>query len=69
MTRGDRYDVIVVGARCAGATLATYLARAGASVLVVDRDALPSDQVISTHVVHAAGMDVLDEVDFFCPAG
>ena len=58
----DRYDVIVVGARCAGATLATYLARQGASVLVLDRDPLPSDQVLSTHVVHAPGMEVLDEV-------
>lgn len=56
------YDVIVVGARCAGATLATYLARRGASVLVVDKDALPSDQIISTHTIHPAGMDVLDEV-------
>ena len=58
----DRYDVIIVGARCAGATLAIYLARQGASVLVLDRDPLPSDQVLSTHVVHAPGMDVLDEV-------
>ena len=58
----DRYDVIIVGARCAGASLATYLARNGASVLVVDRDALPSDQILSTHTIHAAGMDVLDEV-------
>ena len=58
----DRYDVIVVGARCAGATLATYLARGGASVLVVDKDTLPSDQIISTHTIHSAGMDVLDEV-------
>lgn len=56
------YDVIVVGARCAGATLATYLARGGASVLVVDKDTLPSDQIISTHTIHPAGMDVLDEV-------
>lgn len=58
----DRYDVIVVGARCAGATLATYLARGGASVLVLDKDALPSDQILSTHTIHAAGMEVLDEI-------
>ena len=56
------YDAIIVGARCAGATLATLLARNGASVLLLDRDRLPSDQPISTHTVHPAGMDVLDEV-------
>jgi flavin-dependent dehydrogenase len=56
------YDVIVVGARCAGASLAVYLARRGAKVLVVDKDPLPSDQVISTHTIHAPGMDVLDEL-------
>ena len=58
----DRYDVIIVGARCAGATLAIYLARQGRAVLLVDRDALPSDQVLSTHLVHAPGMEVLDDV-------
>jgi flavin-dependent dehydrogenase len=56
------YDAIIVGARCAGATLATLLARTGASVLLLDRDRLPCDQPISTHTVHPAGMDVLDDV-------
>jgi flavin-dependent dehydrogenase len=60
---GDpRYDVVIVGARCAGATLAVYLARSGASVLLLDRDTLPSDQVLSTHTIHPPGIDVLDEV-------
>lgn len=58
----DVYDVIVVGARCAGATLATFLARAGASVLLLDRDRLPSEQVLSTHTIHPPGLDVLDEI-------
>lgn len=56
------YDVVIVGARCAGATLATFLARAGAHVLVVDRDVLPSDCVLSTHGISPPGIDVLDEV-------
>ncbi|RPJ86450.1 MAG: NAD(P)/FAD-dependent oxidoreductase [Acidobacteria bacterium] len=56
------YDVIIVGARCAGATLATYLARAGASVLLLDKDKQPSDQILSTHTIHPPGIDVLDEV-------
>lgn len=42
------YDVIVIGARCAGAPLAMLLARQGRRVLAVDRAEFPSDTV-STH--------------------
>ena len=42
------YDVIIVGARCAGASLAMLLAREGRRVLVLDRTYFPSDTV-STH--------------------
>lgn len=45
------YDVIVIGARCAGATTAMLLARAGARVLLLDRADFPSD-TISTHYLH-----------------
>lgn len=45
------YDVIVVGARCAGASTATLLARAGHRVLLLDRTSFPSDK-LSTHYVH-----------------
>jgi 2-polyprenyl-6-methoxyphenol hydroxylase-like FAD-dependent oxidoreductase len=45
------YDVIVVGARCAGAPTAMLLARQGYRVLLVDRARFPSDTV-STHIVH-----------------
>ena len=62
MTTQSRHDVVIVGARCAGATLATFLARAGASVLLLDKDRLPSDQILSTHTIHPPGLDVLDEV-------
>jgi menaquinone-9 beta-reductase len=61
-TTESRHDVVVVGARCAGATLATFLARAGASVLLLDKDPLGSDQILSTHTIHPPGLDVLDEV-------
>lgn len=37
------YDVIIVGARCAGSITALSLARRGARVLVLDRAAFPSD--------------------------
>jgi menaquinone-9 beta-reductase len=56
------YDAVIVGGRCAGAALATYLARAGASVIVLEADPLGTDQVISTHTIHPAGVDILDEL-------
>jgi flavin-dependent dehydrogenase len=37
------YDVIIVGARCAGATLAISLADAGYRILLLDRATFPSD--------------------------
>ncbi len=42
------YDVIVIGARCAGAPLAMLLAQQGRRVLAIDRAQFPSD-TISTH--------------------
>lgn len=42
------YDAIIVGARCAGASLGMLLARRGRHVLVLDRARFPSD-TISTH--------------------
>lgn len=44
------FDAVIVGARCAGSTLALELARAGMEVVVVDRDTFPSD-TISTHLI------------------
>jgi len=52
------YDVIVVGARCAGSPTAMLLARKGYRVLVVDRATFPSD-TISTHVVHPRAVAAL----------
>jgi flavin-dependent dehydrogenase len=48
------HDVIVVGARCAGAPLAMLLARQGAKVLLVDRAAFPSD-IPHGHFIHRHG--------------
>ena len=53
------YDVIVVGARCAGAPTAMLLARRGYRVLVVDRMSLPGDLRLSTHLVWQPGADLL----------
>ncbi|HEY5946804.1 MAG TPA: NAD(P)/FAD-dependent oxidoreductase [Kofleriaceae bacterium] len=56
------WDVIVVGARCAGSPLARFLARAGKRVLLVDSATFPSDQPLSTHFIQPYGMEVLDEL-------
>lgn len=45
------YDAIVVGARCAGSSLAMLLARRGAKVLLVDRATFPSE-IPHGHFIH-----------------
>ncbi|WP_067693063.1 FAD-dependent monooxygenase [Nocardia jejuensis] len=54
----SKYDVIVVGARCAGSTTAMLLARKGYRVLAVDRATFPSD-ALSTHMINAPGVAAL----------
>lgn len=53
MTR--KYDVVIVGARCAGAATAMLLARAGLQVLVVDYDE-PGRDTMSTHALMRTGV-------------
>lgn len=55
-------DALIIGARCAGATLAIHLARAGKHVLAIDANNLPSDQPLSTHWISPNGMALLDEL-------
>ena len=52
------YDVIVVGARCAGSPTAMLLARKGYRVLLLDRATFPSD-TLSTHIVWPPGVATL----------
>ena len=52
------YDVIVVGARCAGGPTAMLLARRGYRVLLVDRATFPSD-TLSTHFIKPPGVAML----------
>src|SRR5512138_2964942 len=52
------YDVIVVGARCAGSPTAMLLARKGYKVLLVDKASFPSD-TLSTHLIHPPGVDAM----------
>jgi flavin-dependent dehydrogenase len=48
------YDVIVIGARCAGSPLSMLLAQHGYRVLLLDKASFPSD-TMSTHIVWHAG--------------
>lgn len=64
------YDVIVVGARVAGAATAMLLARQGVRVLLIDRARFGSD-TISSHQVQVPGIALLnrsvDSVGFRFP--
>ena len=59
MTKGNEYDAIVVGARCAGVADGDAAGRQGHRVLMVDRASFPSD-TLSTHLIHAPGVAALD---------
>jgi flavin-dependent dehydrogenase len=50
-----QHDVVVVGARCAGAATAMLLARQGFDVVAVDRSRFPSD-TLSTHSLARGGV-------------
>ena len=54
-----RHDVVVVGARAAGAATALLLARQGHDVVLVDRAQFPADTV-STHQIARPGMALLN---------
>src|SRR5690242_21563916 len=56
--RHDTYDVIVVGARVAGAATAMLLARAGRRVLLLDRARYGSD-TLSTHALMRGSVSLL----------
>jgi flavin-dependent dehydrogenase len=55
------FDVIIVGARVAGSAAAILLARDGRRVLLIDKDAFPSDR-LSTHIVLGGGTKVLERI-------
>ena len=64
---GEHYDVIIVGARCAGSPLGALLARAGLKVAVVEQATFPRT-TLSSHLMEADGLlflkrlGVLEEV-------
>jgi flavin-dependent dehydrogenase len=54
-THRSRHDVVIVGARAAGAATAMLLARLGHDVVAVDQASFPSDTV-STHAIARSGV-------------
>src|SRR6516165_5418627 len=54
-TRNSHYDVVIAGARCAGAATAMLLARQGARVLLLDRSRHGTD-TLSTHALMRGGV-------------
>lgn len=68
------YDVIVVGARCAGASTAMLLARRGHRVLMLDKDPPGEDMTHSTHFVQPIAVSklrtwgLLPALEAICPS-
>ncbi len=61
----ETYDVIIVGGRPAGASLAARLGARGLSVLLVDKASFPSaPEVPSCPVLYPRAMQLLDEIGF-----
>ncbi|MER7173069.1 NAD(P)/FAD-dependent oxidoreductase [Streptomyces mesophilus] len=52
------YDVIVIGARCAGSPTAMLFARQGYRVLLLEKAKFPQD-TLSSHYIHMQGMSLL----------
>ncbi|MFH9010755.1 NAD(P)/FAD-dependent oxidoreductase [Streptomyces sp. NPDC017943] len=53
------YDVIVIGARCAGSPTAMLFARQGYRVLLLEKARFPQD-TLSSHYLHMQGVALLD---------
>lgn len=56
------YDVIIIGGRPAGSTLAARLGKYGYSVLLLERATFPSLPAASSPIIYAPTMQLLDEI-------
>lgn len=67
-TQSPAYDVLIVGSRVSGASLALLMAQRGYRVMMIDRDEFPSD-TLSTHYLHTSSVNwvqklgVLDDIE------
>lgn len=60
--QATEYDVIIVGGRPAGSSLAARLGRAGLRVLLLERAQFPSEHPASSPIIYASAMQLLDEI-------
>ena len=57
----DKFDVVIVGGRVGGSTLASLLGAQGLDVLLLDRAAFPSD-TLSTHVIYGDSFGIWERI-------
>jgi len=62
MQQNTEYDVIIVGGRVAGSTLAARLGKYGFRVLLLERAEFPSLPAVSSPIIYASTMQMLDEI-------
>lgn len=63
MSAVREYDAVVVGAGIAGCTAATFLARRGARVAVVERKPDPADhKVVCSHYIHSSALPTIERL-------
>lgn len=63
-TDRPHYDVVVVGAGPAGATLGYFLAKMGRKVLVLEKKKFPRDKICGDALVKRA-IEILDEMGVY----
>ena len=56
------WDIIIVGGRAAGSTLAARLGGYGLRVLLLERASFPSLPAVSSPIIYASTMQMLDEI-------
>lgn len=56
------YDVIIIGGRPAGSTLAARLGKQGLRVLLLERAEFPSLPAVSSPMINASTLEMLDEI-------
>src|SRR5690349_24977985 len=60
--QATHYEIIIVGGRPAGGSLAARLGQAGLRVLLLERATLPSAPAASCPAIYPATMRLLDEI-------
>lgn len=64
MSSTSDYDIIIIGARVAGSTLAASLGEKGYRILILDRSTFPSD-TISTHFFRAPALRAFKKIGVY----